>query len=203
MSAAVLTGGRSRRMGEPKAVLRLEPDAPTLIELVVAALRRVAIEVFLVGQPSWALPSTLAEMRIVEDAQQGAADGVIAALGAAKHDFCIVVGCDMPFLEPSLLLEMIAIAQTHNRSVLAHDSAGAHPLHTVYRREDRKGFEARVAAGERSLTTIAVDLGAIAVDIGSHDMRRWSVFNVNTPTDLAMAREHALECSSTEGEALK
>ncbi|MFM8594479.1 MAG: NTP transferase domain-containing protein, partial [Chloroflexota bacterium] len=38
LSAAVLVGGRSSRMGRDKATLRLLTGGPTLIELVLAAL---------------------------------------------------------------------------------------------------------------------------------------------------------------------
>ena len=38
MGAAILAGGMSSRMGQNKALLRLTPNGPTLIESVVARL---------------------------------------------------------------------------------------------------------------------------------------------------------------------
>jgi molybdopterin-guanine dinucleotide biosynthesis protein A len=51
VSAAVLIGGHSRRMGEPKALLRLVDDGETLVERVVARLGAVTREIALVGAP--------------------------------------------------------------------------------------------------------------------------------------------------------
>ena len=59
VSAAVLIGGHSRRMGEPKALLRLSDGEPTLIERTVAALRAVSDDVFLVGAVDGPMPESL------------------------------------------------------------------------------------------------------------------------------------------------
>ena len=189
VSAAVLIGGQSRRMGEPKALLRLDPEGPTLLERAVMAVRGVTDDVFLVGRPAWALPPSLADQRIVADAGQGAADGLIAALGAAMQGLCLVVACDMPFLDSSLLEQMIATARRADRSVIARDATGLHPLLAVYRTADRGRIAAEVGAGRRALMEIAEAIGAIAFEVD--DDRGWSVFNVNTPDDLALARAHA------------
>lgn len=190
ISAAVLAGGKSRRMGQPKALLRLEPDGPTFIEGVVSALRGLADDVFLVGCPDWSLPEVIAGLDMVEDARQGAADGLIAALGRARHDLCVVTACDMPFLDVTFLAEMVDVARDGERSVLARDETGRHPLHAVYWRADLPRIMDLVASGERSLAGICDDIDAIPMDVGEDEARRWSVFNINTPDDLTQGREH-------------
>lgn len=194
VSAAVLIGGRSRRMGEPKAIMRLTPNAPTLIETVVLALQDISREVMLVGSAGWPLPGTLDLLPRVNDGGQGATDGVIAALDAAASDLCLVVGCDMPFLDPPLLREMIAIARDTDRGVIVRDATGPHPLHAIYRRADLPRIRAIVGYGQRSLAVIAGETGMVALDLdapGRPEAHRWSVFNANTPDDLAIARAHA------------
>ena len=48
LSAAILAGGQSRRMGADKALLRLAPGGPTLVERVAAAVAAVAAETLVV-----------------------------------------------------------------------------------------------------------------------------------------------------------
>lgn len=189
LSAAILTGGHSRRMGEPKAILRLEPDGPTMIERVAAVLRTIADDVFLVGYPAWPIPDSLAEIRIVEDARNSAADGLVAALESSRSALCLVVACDMPFLDTVFLAELVDIARRHDRSVLARDDAGGHPLHAVYKRADLPRIREVVASGERSLMRLCEEIDAVSVRVGNAEARRWSVVNINTPEDFDQAKE--------------
>jgi molybdopterin-guanine dinucleotide biosynthesis protein A len=178
-------------MGRAKALLRLDPDGPTLVERVVAALQGIADDVMLVGHPAWAIPASMSALRVVDDAGTSAVDGVVAALAAARHDLCFVVACDMPFLDAELLSDLAAMARTGRRSVVVRDATGVHPLHAVYRRDDLPRMEACIANGQRSLGTIAQALDPIVLDIEREsDNRLWSVFNVNTPADLDRAKRH-------------
>lgn len=193
ISAAVLIGGKSRRMGEPKALLRLG-GGETLIERTVATLGDVAAEVVLVGAPTWPLPAALARYRPFADRGESAADGVVAALEAGTHRFCIVVACDMPFLDAGLLREMAGEAARQGRGIVAADARGWHPLHAVWDRDRLSDVRAAVDRGERSLGELARLAGMVVVDLEAprREVRaRWSVFNVNTPVDLAKARAHA------------
>src|SRR6266511_914784 len=59
--AAILAGGRSTRMGTNKALLRIEPGGPTLIELVVARLIEAGIPpTLLVTSPATLMPDEYA-----------------------------------------------------------------------------------------------------------------------------------------------
>ena len=196
MTAVVLVGGRSRRMGGPKALLRLAGNGPTMIERVVAAVSEIAEEVILVGGATWSIPESLVYLPRVPDAGNGAADGVVAALQASSHPLCIVVACDMPFLDPELLRRMAEAACDQVCGVMLADECGLHPLHAVYRTKDLGRIEEIIASGERTLSTIAENLGMVRfVPDGDDGAVRgaWSAFNVNTPEDLEVARRHMEE----------
>ena len=57
LTAVILAGGQSRRMGADKALLRLPSGGPTLIERVVAAARAVTNDVVVVAQDAGRLPT--------------------------------------------------------------------------------------------------------------------------------------------------
>jgi molybdopterin-guanine dinucleotide biosynthesis protein A len=178
-------------MGEPKALLRLEASGPTLLEIMVGCLDVVADEVLLVGSPGWELPSPLTNWPIVRDRGISAADGVVAALAGARHRFCFVTACDMPFLDPGVLDGMRRLAIRDGRGVMVADAHGPHPLLAIYDREMLPALEAAMAAGERSLAGLASIAGVATLDLTADDRterERWSAFNINTTADLARAR---------------
>lgn len=191
LSAAILIGGASRRMGMPKALLRLEPDGPTLLERVACRLGSVTTEVMLVGRAAWPVPESLARLPRCDDRGDGPADGIVAALAASAAPLCIVVACDMPFLHPPLLERMVMTARRAGRGVVVADDHGMHPLHAVYRRDDLPVLAAAIEEGERSLGALVARAGMIEMALGAPDASdadRASVLNLNTPADLEAAR---------------
>ncbi len=191
---AVLIGGHSRRMGTPKALVRLVDGGETLLQRTVATLQEIADDVVLVGTPDWPLPAPVAGCRQVADRGTSAADGIVTALDAAAHGWCVVVACDMPVLDADLLREMASLSQRTWRGVIAADARGAHPLHAVWDREQLAPIRTARDSGERSLGALARVAGMLPLDLaapGRSGRERWSVFNINTPNDLDVARTHA------------
>ncbi len=128
------------------------------------------------------------------DDGQGAASGLLAALRYSRHDLCLVVGCDMPFVDATVLARMVEIARANFVGVVAVDDHGAHPLHAVYRVPDVGRIARMVDAGERSLTAVTDALGMYRFDLREESLSAsWSAFNVNTPDELEVARYHATE----------
>lgn len=94
----ILAGGQSKRMGTNKALLRTEPDGPTMIEKALAALREITLEVLLVtNQPheyEW-----LGLPMVGDNYKVGASlAGLEAGLTASKYQYNVVVACDMPYI---------------------------------------------------------------------------------------------------------
>lgn len=113
LSAAILAGGHSKRMGTDKARLRLTPDGPMLVELVLSAVQAVADDITLIANDGH-----LAELglRTVPDVypEAGALGGIYSAVASAAHEHCLVVACDMPFLSPTLLRAMAAVPRDYD-----------------------------------------------------------------------------------------
>ena len=198
LSAAVLAGGMSRRMGTDKALLALRPGDPPLAAVVVERVAAVATEVFVVAKdrPQYA---RLGVPVVPDRYPDGAALGAIAtALAASAHDHCLVVACDMPFLSLPLLRWLAA--QPRDYDVLIPHLPGEsrqgpglvyQTLHAIYSRRCLPAIERRLAAGERQVIGFFADVRVRAVDEATvcrldPDLR--SFFNANTPAAAAEAR---------------
>ena len=133
----VLAGGRSTRMGRPKAWLPVGGRAmlETVVDAVAAGLAAGA-PILVVGAPGQDLPALNARVRRVDDEVEGEgplrgmAAGLAAIRGAA--DAAFVSSCDAPFLRPAFVARMLALLGDHDIAVPC--VAGLHhPLAAVYR----------------------------------------------------------------------
>jgi molybdopterin-guanine dinucleotide biosynthesis protein MobB len=97
LRAGLLIGGKSRRMGRPKALLRVKGE--TLMEKSVGALRAVAGSPVLLG--SGELPASLETITRIPDAP-GVTGPMAGMLGAFRWDpqsVWIISAVDMPLME--------------------------------------------------------------------------------------------------------
>ena len=106
-TAIVLCGGRSSRMGKPKAALPFGDE--TLLARTVRIVGEVTEEVIVVAGLDQEVPESTAD-RIVHDTEpfEGPLMGIAVGLEAASHDRVLVVSCDAPFLVAELLEAILA-----------------------------------------------------------------------------------------------
>src|SRR5687768_11842733 len=97
ISAAILAGGESRRMGSDKAMLDFA--GRPLVERIADRLSAISEEVFVVGKRR--LEVDVPTVLEASDPQTPLL-GVLTALRAARHPLVFICGCDMPFVSPSL-----------------------------------------------------------------------------------------------------
>src|SRR5215208_4791171 len=99
-TAILLAGGRSSRMGTPKALLLF--DGEPLIVHIVATLRRAFAEVVVVAAPGQDLPAMPVTLVRDDVAYQGPVGGICYGLKASSGEFSFVTACDSAFLNPRL-----------------------------------------------------------------------------------------------------
>ena len=107
VTGVILAGGKSRRMGENKALMRLGDDS--LIGHVIRCLHDVTDELLLVTNSPTEYAHLDVPMHgdILPDA--GALGGVYTGVTHASHDVILCVACDSPFLEPKLLSYLVSV----------------------------------------------------------------------------------------------
>lgn len=145
LTAIVLCGGRSTRMGRDKGALPIGVE--TMLERVVRIVRGVADEVIVVARQDQSTPEGV---RVIHDPVEdlGPLAGIAAGLAASTTDLNVVVACDMPLIKPAVLLRLAGAIGGHDACVAV---AGGHAsaLCGIYRSRVAADAERLLASGER------------------------------------------------------
>jgi molybdopterin-guanine dinucleotide biosynthesis protein A len=190
VTGVILAGGKSSRLGQDKAHLRLD-GTETLAETAVRRLASLVDEVIVVGDVErlGALPA-----RVIPDLYPGAGTlgGIYAGLAAARRQHSLVVGCDMPFLSAALLGYMIAQPREYDVLLPRLADGMFEPLHALYSRNCLAPIRDRLESRQYRIVGF---LGEVRVryldepEMRRHDPELRSFLNVNTPDDLRRAVE--------------
>lgn len=202
-AGVVLAGGRSSRMGTPKA--GLEWHGSTLLYRTASVLKRaVSGPVVVVAAPGQHLPRLPAGVTVVEDPveglgpMQGIARGLSAVADQAR--FAFVCSTDLPFLHPAFVTAVLRfLCDSSEADVVLPVARGfRQPLAAGYRTEIFGLIEQRIAEGdlrpgmlfEHCRVEQLADTDLLADPaLGRLDPELESVLNVNEPGDYAAARE--------------
>jgi molybdopterin-guanine dinucleotide biosynthesis protein A len=197
----VLAGGRSVRMGEDKSNLKLANQ--TLLSRVVQTVSLICPEVIIAGGERGLADGHGPDVRWVADASGsfGPLAGVTAGLLAARHDACLVVACDMPFLNPALLTHLVDRLEKFDAVVPISQDVSQY-LHAAYSRSAAPTAQALLRLKARSVHELVVRLRVLHLSekhCARFDPTGLSCFNMNTPADLDLALK--LEAHSGSGGA--
>ncbi len=105
--AVVLAGGRSARMGRPKAGVELA--GRPLAAWVLAAAAEAGLEAVVVAKPGSVLPALGVAVWHEPEAASHPLAGLVAALERAAPRAVLALACDMPFVAPGLLRALAAL----------------------------------------------------------------------------------------------
>jgi molybdopterin-guanine dinucleotide biosynthesis protein A len=174
-------------MGRDKALLDL--GGRPLIAVVAEKLSAVADEVVIAADDTAAYAS-FAD-RVVPDQFPGVGTlgGIHAGLAAVRHELALVVGCDMPFLQPAVLTRFAEAAAGFDVAILRR-GRWVEPMHAAYRRTCLPAIESAIRAGDRRVISFfdEVRVRYLAEDeIRPLDPELRSFVNINTPEDWQAA----------------
>jgi molybdopterin-guanine dinucleotide biosynthesis protein A len=178
----VLAGGPGRRMGHPKATVRL--GDLTLVEHAVDLLRPRCARVVVVTREEIALPPLAVDVIVDRPGPDCPLVALATGLAATGTRDVLVLACDLPFAAP--LLDALLDAPP-GRAVVGRSGGHIQPLCARYpRAEALRAADDLLAAGRLPARGPALALEAHSVD------DRWgALVNLNTPADLAHAAARA------------
>ncbi len=186
-SAIILAGGKSSRMGRPKALLPF--DGEPLIAHTVHTLGRLFGDIVVVAAPEQKLPPLPVTLVRDEIAYRGPVGGIYYGLQAARTEVSFVTSCDAPFLNLALIAHLLSQI-TDCDVVVPHWQDRLQPLHAVYHRSVAPLLQAQLERGE--LRPIFLYQKVRTREVGAEELRRFdpeglSFRNLNSPEDYQAA----------------
>ena len=189
ISAFILAGGKSTRMGTDKAFVSL--NGRTLLARTLDAARSLTANISIVGDPA----KYSAFGRVVEDLfpDCGPLGGIHSALRSSTTDLNVILAVDTPFVSLALMQFLVSRARTSASLVtVARANGGLQPLCAIYRREFADVAEKALRAGRCKIdalfdpdTTQIVAESELEIAGFSPKIFR----NLNTADELAQASE--------------
>ncbi len=199
VTGVILAGGKSRRMGENKALLRLGNG--TIIGQVIRRMQPITDELLLItnSPDEYTHLGITMHKDIVPNA--GALGGIHTGLTYASHHTVICVGCDNPFLMPNLLTYLVSVLGEYD-AVMPHtykepsaDNADAQiisqTLCAVYSKRCLPIIEQMLNEPDLRVHALQerANILTLAPEIWkTFDAEGLSFFNVNTPEDFEKAQ---------------
>jgi molybdopterin-guanine dinucleotide biosynthesis protein A len=179
-TGAVLTGGRSSRMGTDKALL--EVAGRPLAAYSGAALRDAGAQpVLAVGGDGVALARLGFDVVPDLHPDAGPLGGVLTALTASPDQVVVVLACDQPDVDVALVRRLAnAVATTDCDVAVARDRQRRQPLPAAFRSTTRAALSSVFESGERSLVGAMRTLRVHEIDIDSATM----LADLDEPADV-------------------
>lgn len=189
MTAIILAGGGSTRMGREKATIALA--GRTLLQRVIDAAAEVADETVVVCAPGRPLPSieVRGSLRLATDevGGQGPLAGILAGLAVASGEIALLLACDQPFVRPALLHLLVAQVAEAPAAIPVRDGQ-TQPLCAAVRVEAAPLLREAYERGSRAAAAVADLPGARLLDAAlwrAVDAEGVSFAGANTPEELA------------------
>ena len=191
ISAVVLAGGLSRRLGRDKA---FEPigNLP-LIQRVLSQVSQISRHTIVVANDKKRETqlSGLDGISISIDKypDTGSLGGIFTGIHASTTDWTFVVACDMPFLNIKLIRYIMSLKEGYDAVVPVIDWR-PEPIHSIYSKDCLEHIEEKIANNELKITGFFDKISVRYVNesaINEFDPDHLSFLNVNNEEDLEKA----------------
>ncbi len=194
LGAVILCGGKSLRMGQPKAWLPFGDEV--LLQRMVRLVGRSASSIVVVAAPDQRLPPLPSSVIIARDpvADRGPLQGLAAGLLAmpTEVEFAFASATDAPFLAEGWIPRLRERLGAHDLAIPRAEGYH-HPLAALYRRSTcLPAIQGLLEAGRMRPFFLIESVDAVVVeaeDLREIDPELLTLRNLNTPDDYSRALE--------------
>jgi len=194
LTAIILAGGKSSRIGLNKNKDQMQLAGKPLIDWVISALTSLdnitREDIIIISQQE----NYDDFKRVFKDIfpQKGPLGGIFSGLKVSTSQYNLLVGCDMPFLEVRLLQYMIENISTYDVIIPCHSKELIEPLCAIYSKSCLEVIEKNIKAGILSVREIFPQLKVKFIkeeEIKKYDAGLYSFFNINFQDDFNKAEK--------------
>jgi molybdopterin-guanine dinucleotide biosynthesis protein A len=183
ITGIVLAGGRSKRMGEDKSLMKL--NGKTMVEFSVDALKTLCSSV-IISSNQEVYDFTGCQVWPDEVADQAPIVGIYSCLKRSESEINIILSCDMPLINCELLKYLLARSADYEITVPIHENGMIEPLCGIYKRSAIDVLKMSIDEGNFSLkdcirktSHLLVPVDNLAQFVDQNFFR-----NINTPADF-------------------
>ena len=183
MTGIILVGGKSRRMGQDKAVMSV--GGKQVFRRILDVFEALFDEILIVTDKKgrFADYGYAEVVDLIPDS--GPMGGIYTGLFYAKSEKVFAASCDLPFLNPVPVEAIIKEAVEYD-IVVPEISGRLHPLHAVYSKGCMPYIVKRLENKERNITRFIIETNELSVKkiqmtgLTPEDLWEQTVYNMNT-----------------------
>lgn len=179
ISAIILAGGKSSRMGQDKGLMLL--DGKPMIQHVVDAVKPIASDIVVVAN-NIAYQSFGNKFYVDEIKNSGPLAGICVGLKHSETNLNIVLSCDVPFITTGMLKSLIKDFSYELDAVLFERNEELHPLIAVYSKKCLPIFQSALENNELKLKHVLNHLIIKKIDGTLYAEKCFN--NINTQKDF-------------------
>jgi molybdopterin-guanine dinucleotide biosynthesis protein A len=189
MSAIILSGGKSLRMGENKAFIKI--DGIPLIERVHSVLSNIFEEVLIISTEKRLFSHLDARLHADLMPNRGVLGGLYTGLFFSSYPYSFCVACDMPYLKKPVI--QLLVGKINDEDVIVPKTRdGLQPLHGIYSKSCLSPIKSALDREQFKILDFYPLVKVKVIDESEFlalDPGRESFINVNTPEELLSLNE--------------
>ncbi len=177
LSIGILSGGKSSRMGQDKALLQI--NSQQFLNKLVKEFK--SFEDLLVSVDKAAKYDELPARQIVDQHQDiGPIEGIYQVISHADNEYVFVCAVDMPFVTRELAAYMAEFISSDYDCYCIRDEERVHPLCAIYSKSMLPVIEKLIAAGKYRLVDILNQVRTKYIQLEQSCFDVKTVKNINT-----------------------
>jgi molybdopterin-guanine dinucleotide biosynthesis protein A len=189
ITGIILSGGKSIRMGENKAFIKIE-GAP-IINRIYALFKELFQEIIIVTDQKELFANFNSNIYSDLIPNKGVLGGLYTGIFFSNFHYSFCVACDMPFIKKSLVQYLIKNIKDED-VIVPRTKDGLQPLHAIYSKNCLDPIKRIIEQGKYKIIDFynLVNLKIVEEnDFVSLDPHRESFINMNTPEELLSVKK--------------